>query len=386
MKKNLITIITAATMLASTSAIFAEEIPEDLLNQPASTEDTLGDPVIQGDIMLIDGAPETDVTVMTPSYISNTVTVTGIEDGMLTTTTNKEDAENPENIINYTIMDNTVVFGMANGEKKSLEDVKVGDTVTVFSNAYAPAPLILPPQYQADVIMVNDDEKISSERFADVDTYVLREETLVNAANTLALNIDEDVNIVDTQGKAVDAKDLFDKDLLVIYSTSTKSIPAQTTPIAIVVLGDNELALAQLHKPVALEESPAPETTDMPEATEAPVDFSKVTTVKVENETITNVYTDANGNLMLPLRKITETLGFTVEWDGNLRAVMLNSGMYSLKIGENSYIKGRMMPQELSVAPEITNDLTFVPVDYFTEILEMTANLNGDNTLIFENN
>lgn len=380
MKKNLITIITAATMLASTSAIFAEEIPEDLLNQPASAEDTLGDPVIQGDIMLIDGAPETDVTVMTPSYISNTVTVTGIEDGMLTTTTNKEDAENPENTINYTIMDNTVVFGMANGEKKSLEDVKVGDTVTVFSNAYAPAPLILPPQYQADVIMVNDDEKISSERFADVDTYVLREETLVNAANTLALNIDENVNIVDTQGKAVDAKDLFDKDLLVIYSTSTKSIPAQTTPIAIVVLGDNELALAQLHKPVALEETPAPETTDSPEDFE--VDFSKITTVKAGNETITNVYADANGNLMLPLRKITEALGFTVEWDGNLRAVMLNSGMYSLKIGENSYIKGKMMPQELSAAPEITNDLTYVPVDYFTEILEMTANLDADNNVL----
>lgn len=380
MKKNLITIITAATMLASTSAIFAEEIPEDLLNQPASAEDTLGDPVIQGDIMLIDGAPETDVTVMTPSYISNTVTVTGIEDGMLTTTTNKEDAENPENTINYTIMDNTVVFGMANGEKKSLEDVKVGDTVTVFSNAYAPAPLILPPQYQADVIMVNDDEKISSERFADVDTYVLREETLVNAANTLALNIDENVNIVDTQGKAVDAKDLFDKDLLVIYSTSTKSIPAQTTPITIVVLGENEMALAQLHKPAALEETPAPETTDSPEDFE--VDFSKITTVKAGNETITNVYADANGNLMLPLRKITEALGFTVEWDGNLRAVMLNSGMYSLKIGENSYIKGKMMPQELSAAPEITNDLTYVPVDYFTEILEMTANLDADNNVL----
>lgn len=377
MKKNLITIIAASAMLASTMAAFAAD-------EPAATyaPDAMPTPVIQGDIMLIDGAPETDVTVMTPSYISNTVTVTGIEDGMLSTTTDKEDAENPENIINYTIMDNTVVFGMANGEKKSLEDVKVGDTVTVFSNAYAPAPLILPPQYQADVIMVNDNEKISSERFADVDTYVLREETLVNAANTLALNIDENVNIVDTQGKTVDAKDLFDKDLLVIYSTSTKSIPAQTTPIAIVVLGDNELALAQLHKPVALEESPAPEATDMPEATEAPVDFSKVTTVKVENETITNVYTDANGNLMLPLRKITETLGFTVEWDGNLRAVMLNSGMYSLKIGENSYIKGRMMPQELSAAPEITNDLTYVPVDYFTEILEMTANLDADNNVL----
>lgn len=385
MKKNFITFITALSMLIPTAAVFAEDIPEDLLNQPASAEDTLGDPIIQGDIMLINGVDGDIMPVQTlPSYISNTVTVTSINDESIETVLEGQDAENFDNVINYTITDATVVFGMADGEKKSLEDVKAGDTITVFTNAYAPAPLILPPQYQANVIMVNDNEKISSERFADVDTYVLREETLTNASNTLALNLDESVKIVDTNGKAVDAKDLFDKDLLVVYSTSTKSIPAQTTPITIVVLGENEMALAQLHQPAALEETPAPEATDSPEDFE--VDFSKITTVKVGNETITNVYTDANGNLMLPLRKITETLGFTVEWDGNLRAVMLNGGMYSLKIGENSYVKGRMMPQELSVAPEITNDLTFVPVDYFTDILEMTANIDGDATLVLENN
>lgn len=388
MKKNLITIITAATMLASTSAIFAEEIPEDLLNQPASAEDTLGDPVIQGDIMLINDIPQTDVTAITPSYISNKVTVTEVNEGMISTTTNAEDAENFENTINFTTYADTIVLDGANGEEIKLSEVKKDDNITVFSNVYAPAPYILPPQYQANVIIVNAEE-VSSNSY-DVDTYIKNENgSLVNLANTLELNLGEETKITGLTGKMTTIDELENKDLAVVYAESTRSIPAKTTPKAIYVLGENEQALAAieaLKATPAPEATAAPEATDMPETTEAPVDFSKITTVTAGDETITNVYTDANGNLMLPLRKITETLGFTVEWDGNLRAVMLNGGMYSLKIGENSYIKGRMMPQELSAAPEITNDLTFVPVDYFTEILEMTATLDGDNTLVLGNN
>ena len=105
--------------------------------------------------------------------------------------------------------------------------------------------------------------------------------------------------------------------------------------------------------------------------------------VKAGNEEITNIYVK-DGKLMLPLRKIAEALEFTVEWDGENKAVILNGGMYSMVIGENSYIKGRMMPIELSVAPEVTNDRTFVPIEYMTEILELETNfvLNEDETAI----
>jgi hypothetical protein len=81
---------------------------------------------------------------------------------------------------------------------------------------------------------------------------------------------------------------------------------------------------------------------------------------------------------MVPLREIAETLGMTVEWDGDLRAVILNGGIYSLKIDENSYVKGKMAPVELSAAPEITDDLTYVPVEYFAEITEASLNVNLD--------
>ncbi len=381
MKKNLITLLTVAAMLSSTSAVFADTIPateivpaQDIMNKPAEP-DTPFEDIIQGDVMLISER----VNVISPSYISNSVTVTEVTDEKISTTTDEKDAENPEKTINYTVSDNTIVLGYAKGDVKEIKDIKKGDKITVYSNAYAPAPLILPPQYQADVILVEDNAEISSLRMADVDTYVKGEdEMLVNVSNTLALNIADDTEIVDREGKKVDAKELDKKDLAVIYSTSTKSIPAQTTPVKVVVLGENEMALKALE---SANTTPAPTPEVTPEVTDAPVDYSNVKDISVGEVVITNIYKE-NDTLMVPLREIAEKLGFTVEWDGELKAVMINSGMYSLKIGENAYGKGKMMPQPLKAAPVIKDDdLTYVPVEYFTELLES----NDSIVLNYEN-
>lgn len=372
MKKNLITIITAAAMLVSTAAVFAEEIPEDLLNQPASAEDTLPDPIIQGDIMLISG----NENIVSPSYTSNTVTVTDVTETGISTTIDEKEAENPEKTINYTIIEKTIVIGTAKGDVKSVKDIKKGDKITVYTDAYSPAPLILPPQYQADVIVVEDEAEKTNN--INVDTYVKDEAgMLVNVSNTLALNIAEDTEIVDREGKKADVKDLDKKDLAVVYNIETRSIPAQTNPVKVIVLGENEMALKALEN-VNTEATPAPETTPeaTPEVTDAPVDYSNVKDISVGEKVITNIYKE-NNTLMVPLREIAETLGFTVEWDGATKSIMLNSGIYSLKIGENAYGVGKMMPQQLKAAPVIKDDdLTYVPVEYFTELLEANDSIS----------
>lgn len=372
MKKNLITIITAAAMIVSTAAVFADEIPEDLLNQPASAEDTLPDPIIQGDIMLISG----NENIVSPSYTSNTVTVTDVTETGISTTIDEKEAENPEKTINYTIIEKTIVIGTAKGDVKSVKDIKKGDKITVYTDAYSPAPLILPPQYQADVIVVEDEAEKTNN--INVDTYVKDEAgMLVNVSNTLALNIAEDTEIVDREGKKVDVKDLDKKDLAVVYNIETRSIPAQTNPVKVIVLGENEMALKALEN-VNTEATPAPETTPeaTPEVTDAPVDYSNVKDISVGEKVITNIYKE-NNTLMVPLREIAETLGFTVEWDGAAKSIMLNSGMYSLKIGENAYGVGKMMPQQLKAAPVIKDDdLTYVPVEYFTELLEANDSIS----------
>lgn len=370
MKKNLIIIISTAAILASSTAAFAETTPaaEELNVMPISETTDI----------------EFKVPVSMPSYIVNTVTVTEITEERISTTTDKEDAENPENTINFTILENTLVLA-SNGEKKTVEDIKKDENITVFTSSYSPTPLILPPLYQADVIIINDEEQTS---FVDVDTYLADGERLVNAANTLELNIDEKTEIVDTESKTVEEKDLDKKDLAVIYSASTKSIPAQTTPIKIVVLGENETALAQIEA-AKNEEAATPEVTPAPADTpendgDIEVNFIKVNSIKVEGKSIENVYylkddyNEGNPILMVPLREIAEALGMTVDWNDEMRTVILNDGIYSLQIDENSYIKGKMMPVQLSAAPEIRDGLTYVPVEYFIDVVEANTNVNLD--------
>ena len=49
--------------------------------------------------------------------------------------------------------------------------------------------------------------------------------------------------------------------------------------------------------------------------------------------------------------------------------------------GENSYVKGKMMPLTLSAAPEIVNDLTYVPAEFFAEVTE-SATVDGTSLVV----
>lgn len=353
MNKKLITAVLAMSMLASGAVVFAaNETPEpEIIPWVTPAEDVNVPEEID--------IPQ-EVAVISASYMKNEVVVTEITEDGISSTINAEDSENPENTINYTISDDTVVLGLANGDVKSLEDIKSGDTITVYTNVYSPAPLILPPQYSADVIFVYDNLEISSMRLADVDTYVADNEMLVNVSNTLALNIGEETKIVDTEGKEVSADELDKKDLAVVYSTTTRSIPPQTTPHKIVVLGENEMALAQL-------EAQNAEATEAPEATEEP-EVTDKTSIIVEAADIK----DVDGVKLVPVRKLAEGLGLEVVWNGEDKSVTVGTipmGV-SFKIGENSYSKSKMTPFVLEAAPQLINDTTFVPVSFFEEVLE----------------
>jgi hypothetical protein len=73
---------------------------------------------------------------------------------------------------------------------------------------------------------------------------------------------------------------------------------------------------------------------------------------------------------MLPLRALSEMLGYTVHWDGALAEVRLGNAI-SFRIGQNSYLVGRMAPITLDAAPEIKNNLTFVPIDFYEKVLHI---------------
>jgi len=100
--------------------------------------------------------------------------------------------------------------------------------------------------------------------------------------------------------------------------------------------------------------------------------------VVVNNEILENapapfLHETANGDVvMVPLRAVVEALGYDVSWNGVLRSVQLGVGIH-LWIGGYEVHVGRMAPVELAVAPIIRDNLTFVPLEFFRNVLGQTA-------------
>lgn len=92
-----------------------------------------------------------------------------------------------------------------------------------------------------------------------------------------------------------------------------------------------------------------------------------------------------NGILMVPLKATLEKLAYEVFWNAQSRTIEVIKGAQytSLTIGQNSYIKNRMAPFELSTAPVIIDGRTLIPVEFFSEVLGLVFHFES-NTLIFD--
>ena len=108
-----------------------------------------------------------------------------------------------------------------------LQMVNMGDRVTGFYDANAPAPLIYPPQYNA-IVMVKD----SPYYFVKVDFF---DNQLISSDNMLQLRIAPFTQIILQNGQDFNRVPV-NNNLIVMYGATTKSIPAQTVPYKIIVM------------------------------------------------------------------------------------------------------------------------------------------------------
>jgi len=105
--------------------------------------------------------------------------------------------------------------------------MSVGDIVTGFYDANVPTPLIFPPQFQAIVMArASRNQNVKVDRF---------NRQLVSSDGTLALNISPSTQKV-LENDQFFTGNLENRNLIVIYGASTRSIPAQTTPYRIIVM------------------------------------------------------------------------------------------------------------------------------------------------------
>ncbi|WP_315072468.1 hypothetical protein [uncultured Clostridium sp.] len=105
--------------------------------------------------------------------------------------------------------------------------VEVGDEVTGFYDANVPALLIYPPQYPA-IVMAKDTvyQNVTVDYFNN---------QLISSDGNLKLNIDISTEVILTNDQIFNRSPR-NKNLIVVYGPTTKSIPAQTTPYKIIVL------------------------------------------------------------------------------------------------------------------------------------------------------
>jgi len=105
--------------------------------------------------------------------------------------------------------------------------INVGDEIVGFYNANAPAILIYPPQFHAEIIVL-----LSPGELVKVDYF---DENLLSSDGMLRIMPDGSTEIISRNGQDFTA-DLGDRNLIVTYSRSTRSIPAQAVPEQIVVM------------------------------------------------------------------------------------------------------------------------------------------------------
>lgn len=107
------------------------------------------------------------------------------------------------------------------------ETLSVGRMCTFWYAADAPAPMIYPPQYNAVVAAREKRERMINVGYYDT--------SLVNEDRTLQLNMDGSVDVRTTNNQYFQGSPA-NHNLVVVYGSSTRSIPAQTTPKLVVVL------------------------------------------------------------------------------------------------------------------------------------------------------
>ena len=88
-------------------------------------------------------------------------------------------------------------------------------------------------------------------------------------------------------------------------------------------------------------------------------------------------YLTKDGNVMIPLRIVTERLGYELIWVKDTKSAELKKQAQwtSVTNGENAYFINKMAPQSLVEAPVIKNNKMYVPYAFVSEILGATLNL-----------
>ena len=237
--------------------------------------------------------------------------------------------DSKENPFHFSISKSTIILDT----KGNVVDLKQGDTVTLFIPADQPMIMIYPPLYSPAVIIVGEASESSFVKVAQFD------ENFISEDNQLKLNISDNTIIVNEKGERLSKDEVTKQNAIVFYGSTTKSIPAQTTPSKIMVF---------------------PKIKETPEASE---------TNKAKLDALVGKdFYEVNGKKMVPLRKVAEGLGYKVEGTEYGAIVSKGALSYTLTRGEKTYGYNKSLRQ-FEVAPALLEyGKTYVEYDFALQL------------------
>ena len=253
------------------------------------------------------------------SFISTEGKVTEIstatEDGThVVTITNEQGG------LRFSVSPSSNIIDRETGESISASELTEGMVVSVIYSELSPMGMSMPPFLgNATVIVAN----------ADKGNYVVGffDNTLLNEKDQLLLNIGEDT-ILTHSGKSkigITPEMIKDKNLLVFYTSTTRSIPAQTTPSFVMLLDSK----------ILIDPNPANET-------------------KKDEET----------PALVPLRAAATAKDYTVTWQGKDNSILVKNidSLMEITIGKSTYTIDGVEKQATQPAAFI-DGLTYVSSD-----------------------
>jgi hypothetical protein len=233
------------------------------------------------------------------------------------------DGKSDEVIGQFNLKGDMLVVNQDTATIQTLDKIEKGQKIRGFYRKDMPMILIYPPVINPEFIM------ISSEDTKNFVKHSYFDESLTSIDNNLKLNISDSSVLIDKHGKNVDIEKLKNKDLVVVYDVSTKSIPAQTNPKQVIML-----------------EKDADEMPVKDEALEKIIDSGYM----------------ANGVNMIPLKQVADHFGYEIAWDNATKTVTLRkeNSSFTVTIGQQMYGYNKSL-QKFEVSPEIKDARTYVP-------------------------
>lgn len=233
----------------------------------------------------------------------------------------KDGAE--DNDVVFAVEESAFIVNSENGSFMTFDELKADMKITAIVAKNAPMTMSLPP-------ITNPIGFVAGEKNFVTTGYFNEEWVSEDNLPKLQLNISEETSIVHISGarKLFTQDDVKNQDCLVLYGATTRSIPAQTTPVFVMILSD----MNQEEQIEQLEQTKKPGI-EQSEQTEI-VAFTPEKPYSV------------------PLRETAEKQGYTVTWSGNDKPVILQKEDVTIEItvGKSEYKIGDEILQSTETA------------------------------------